>query len=67
MLNKIITFYQCSVYLADGKHISFNEPCENAREALGRAEGWKALGHKAIAYRVVIDYWKGEMIQYPLD
>ena len=67
MSNKIITFYQCSIYLADGKHISFNEPCENAREALGRAEGWKALGHKAIAFRVVIDSLRGKMYHYPLD
>ena len=67
MTNKIITFYQCSVYLADGKHISFNEPCENAREALGRAEGWKALGYKAIAFRVVVDLLRGEMHHHPLD
>ena len=67
MLNKITTHYQCTVYLADGKHISQNEICETPTEAIERAKAWQALGHKAIAYRVVIDYWKGEMLQYPLD
>ena len=66
-MNKIETRYQCTVYLADGQHISQNEICENATEAIERAKAWRAVGHKATAHKVVINYWVGEMLMYPLD
>lgn len=67
MLNKIEIRYQCTVYLADGKHISQNEVCATPAIAMNRAKAWRAVGHKATAHKVVIDYWAGEMRMYPLD
>lgn len=67
MLNKIEIRYQCTVYLADGKRISQNEVCATPAIAMDRAKRWRAVGHKATAYKVVIDYWVGEMRMYPLD
>lgn len=67
MMNKKTTHYQCTVYLADGKHISQNEVCETAAEACERAKAWRAVGHKADAHKVVTDYWAGEILMYPLD
>ena len=59
--------FQCTVYLADGKHISQNEVCETAQEAINRAKAWRSLGHKAQAYIVVIDYAQKKLLNYPLD
>lgn len=59
--------FTCVVFLADGKHISQTEVCDTASEAMERAAKWRAVGHKATAYKVVIDYWVGEMRMYPLD
>lgn len=67
MLNKIEIRYQCTVYLADGKHISQNEVCATPAIAMSRAKAWRAVGHKATAYKVVLDYLVGEMRTYPLD
>ena len=58
--------FQCTVFLADGKHVSQNEVCETAKEAIARAEAWVALGHKAVAYIVVVDYAQHKLLQYPL-
>lgn len=67
MLNRIEIRYQCTVYLADGKHISQNEVCATPAIAMSRAKAWRAVGHKATAYKVVLDYLVGEMRMYPLD
>lgn len=67
MLNKIEIRYQCTVYLADGKHISQNEVCATPAIAMSRAKAWRAVGHKATAYKVVLDYLVGEMRTYLLD
>lgn len=61
------TMYECVVYLADGKHVSQHERCESAAEAKERAGKWRALGHKARAFRVVVDLQKMEMYHRPLD
>ena len=67
MSKKIEIRYQCTVYLADGKHISQNEVCATPAIAMSRAKAWRAVGHKATAYKVVLDYLVGEMRMYPLD
>lgn len=67
MLNRIEIRYQCTVYLADGKHISQNEVCATPAIAMDRAKKWRAVGHKATAYKVVLDYLAGEMRMYPLN
>lgn len=67
MSKKIEIRYQCTVYLADGKHISQNEVCATPDLARDRAKRWRAVGHKATAYKVVLDYWAGKMRMYPLD
>ena len=59
--------FLCVVFLADGKHISQNEVCETAQEAIDRAKAWRSLGHKAQAYIVVIDYAQQKLLNYPLD
>lgn len=66
-MKKNVIHFQCTVYLADGKHISQNEVCATPAEARERAKAWRAVGHKATAHKVVIDYWAGEMRMYPLD
>ena len=66
-MNKKTCHFQCTVYLADGVHVSQNEICETAQEAIERANAWTKLGHKAIAHKVVIDYWCGEVRYYPLS
>lgn len=66
-MTKTITHFQCTVYLADGKHVSQNEVCATPAEAIERAKAWTALGHKAMAHRVVTDYLAGEIHYYPLD
>jgi hypothetical protein len=65
-MTKTITHFQCTVYLADGKHISQNEICATSAEALERAKAWTTLGHKAVAHRVVVNYSVGEVYYYPL-
>jgi hypothetical protein len=62
----MIANYACIVYLADGKHISQVEHCESATEARSRAEAWRAVGHIAKAYRLVIDTKRCEIHHYPL-
>lgn len=58
--------YVCIVFLADGKHVSQVERCENATEARSRAEAWRAVGHIAQAYREVVNLAKSEVYHYPL-
>ena len=64
MLNK--TFI-CSVFLADGKHISQTEVCGTASEAMARATAWRKNGHKAQAYLQVIDLDTLEIKHLPLE
>ena len=59
--------YSCIVLLADGKHISQYEICKTAKEAIERAEKWRAVGHIARAYLIVVDPKKMEVYDYPLD
>lgn len=66
MTKTITHYFQCTVYLADGKHISQNEICASPAEAIERAKAWTALGHKAVAHRVVINCLAGEVYYYPL-
>lgn len=54
MTNKLHSF-NCIIYLADGKHISQNEVCATAKEAIERCEAWRKLGHRADAFVIVID------------
>lgn len=65
-MTKTTTHFQCTVYLADGKHISHNEICETEQEAIHRAESWRALGHKAQAYLIIVDYAQNKIFHYPL-
>ena len=65
-MTKTIIHFQCTVYLADGKHISQNEVCATSAEAIERAKAWTALGHKAVAHRVVTDCLAGKIHYYPL-
>lgn len=60
------TNYTCVVYIADGIHVSQNEPCATAEEAIDRARQWTRMGHKAKAHRVVIDVAAGEVHYYPI-
>ena len=63
MMNQFI----CIVYLADGKHISQNEVCGTASEAMERAAKWRALGHKAQAYLEAYNLDTLEMYHFPLN
>lgn len=63
----MIYSFQCTVYLADGKHISQNEPCDTAKEAVTRAEAWRALGAIAEAHVTVVCVETGEFIIIPLQ
>ena len=63
MMNQFI----CIVYLADGKHISQNEICATASEAMERAAKWRALGHKAQAYLEAYNLDTLEMYHFPLN
>lgn len=65
MTNKLYSF-NCVVYLADGKHISQNEPCETAKEAIERCEAWRKLGHKADAFVIAVDPKTGEFDHFAL-
>ena len=57
----------CVVFLADGNHISQNEICDSASEAMDRAAKWRDLGHKAQAYLEAYDLDTLEMYHFPLN
>lgn len=59
--------FVCVVFLADGKHISQNEVCNTASEAMERAAKWRAVGHKAQAYLEAFDFDTLEMYHFPLN
>lgn len=59
--------FTCVVFLADGKHISQTEVCNNASEAMERAEKWRAVGHIAQAYLEAIDLDNLEIHHFPLN
>ena len=59
--------FLCVVFLADGEHISQNEICDSASEAMERAAKWRALGHKAQAYLQAVDTDNCEIYHFPLN
>lgn len=59
--------FLCVVFLADGKHISQNEVCDSATEAMERAEKWRSLGHKAQAFLQAVDTDNCEIYLFPLN
>ena len=63
----MINQFTCIVYLADGKHISQIENCDTASEAIERAAKWRALGHKAQAYRMEYHLDPFEVCRFSLD
>ena len=65
--NNQYTQFQCIKFLADGKHIDAVEDCETAKEAIERAEKWRAVGHIAMACLTVVDTKAMEVYNYPLD
>ena len=59
--------YSCIVLLADGKHISQYEICKTAKEAIERAEKWRAVGHNAYAQMIVCDLKTKDIYSFRLD
>lgn len=59
--------FRCIKFFADGKHIDAIEDCETAKEAIERAEKWRAVGHIARAYLTVVNPKAMEVYDYPLD
>lgn len=59
--------FLCVVFLADGKHISQNEVCDTASEAISRASAWREVGHQAQAYLQAVDLTCNEIYHFPLN
>ena len=59
--------FLCVVFLADGKHISQNEVCDSATEAMERAKEWNSIGHQAQAFLQAIDVDNREIYNFPLN
>lgn len=49
------TGYFFRTYIADGKHVSFNESCATPEEAIEKAQEWGAFNGKAEAVKVEVD------------
>ena len=61
-----LTNYFCRTFTADD-WVSADEQCDNAEAAIARANEWRAIGTKAIAYRLDLNPTELELNLTPLN